>query len=149
MRIKVINGPNMNLLGLRQPEVYGRDSYEGLVQRMQDWAEHKKITLECLQSNHEGEIIDWIQATYSDSDAILINPAAYTHTSIAIRDALLAVQVPTVEVHISEISQREAFRQHSFISDIVLATVQGKGIAGYLEGLEILYQHLVSVKGQN
>lgn len=138
MKIAVINGPNLNLLGLREPELYGYLTYEALCEKLDEKAKMLALSLKHFQSNHEGELVDFIQSTYQNFDAILINPAAYTHTSIAILDALKAVGLPCVEVHLTDISKREAFRQHSYVSLYANKTITGKGIEGYFEGLEVL-----------
>lgn len=138
MKLLIINGPNINLLGIREPEIYGRETYADLVRYISD---NRGIEneLEFVQSNHEGEIIDQIQRGYFEGfDGIVINPAAYTHTSIAIRDAIKSVPLPAVEVHISDIAEREDFRRHSYISDVSIATISGKGVDGYLEAIDIL-----------
>lgn len=113
MKILVVNGPNINMLGLREPDIYGRETYETLIVKIEKWAKELGCEVECFQSNHEGDIVDKIQAAYGDFDGIVINPAAYTHTSVAILDALKAVSIPAVEVHISDVTQREDFRQIS------------------------------------
>ena len=142
MRILLINGPNINLLGLREPDIYGQKSYQQLLSYLQAAGDELGIELQLFQSNHEGAIVDAIQEAYGQADGIVINPAAYTHTSIAILDALKAVGLPTVEVHLTDIHSREDFRQHSYISPICLATICGKGFAGYREALEILKAYL-------
>lgn len=138
MKILVINGPNLNMLGIREPGIYGKSTYSDLVEMIKKRAETLEIETEFYQSNHEGDIVDKIQAAYNDADGIIINPAAYTHTSIAILDALKAVGVPTVEVHISDISQREDFRKLSYVSLIAEKTICGKGFDGYIEALNYL-----------
>ena len=138
MKILVINGPNLNMLGIREPSVYGKNTYDDLVLYITEAAEKLGCTVECYQSNHEGAIVDKIQEAYQCFDGIIINPAAYTHTSIAILDALKAVSLPTVEVHISDISTREEFRQHSYVSLVAEKTIMGKGFDGYIEALEYL-----------
>ena len=137
-KILVINGPNLNLLGLREPALYGALNFEMLQQSIRDWAAQLSLDVELFQSNHEGVIVDKIQAAYGVFDGILINPAAYTHTSVAILDALKAVALPTVEVHLTDISTREQFRQFSFVSLYAQKTICGKGFDGYKEGLEYL-----------
>ena len=137
-KILVINGPNLNLLGLREPVLYGAQNFEMLQQSIRDWAAQLSLDVELFQSNHEGVIVDKIQAAYDVFDGILINPAAYTHTSVAILDALKAVALPTVEVHLTDISTREQFRQFSFVSLYAQKTICGKGFDGYKEGLEYL-----------
>ena len=116
MKILVINGPNLNMLGIREPDIYGKNTYAELVKKVTDFAQSRGHTVECFQSNHEGAIVDKIQEAYGTFDGIVINPAAYTHTSVAILDALKCVALPAVEVHISDISTREDFRRHSFVS---------------------------------
>ena len=138
MKILVINGPNLNMLGLREPALYGARNFEALQAFIRSSAEETGVEVELFQSNHEGAIVDAIQAAYGKFDAILINPAAYTHTSVAILDALKAVALPTVEVHLTDISTREKFRQFSYISLYAELTICGKGFNGYKEGLEYL-----------
>ncbi len=143
MTILVINGPNLNMLGIREPEIYGSQTYEALTALVTEHAAARGVAVSFFQSNHEGAIVDAIQQAYFDKvDGIVINPAAYTHTSVAILDALKAVAIPTVEVHLSDIHSRDAFRQHSFISPVCLATVCGKGFAGYCEALDVLLSQL-------
>lgn len=136
MRIAIINGPNLNLLGLREPEIYGAGTLADLEQLLKDKAEPEGVTLHFFQSNHEGAIIDYIQALYGRCEGIIINPAAYTHTSIGILDALQAVRIPVVEVHLSDLSQRESFRQFSYVSLIAEKTITGCGFAGYVQALD-------------
>ena len=138
MKILVINGPNLNLLGLREPELYGRQDYPALCAFVEDAAQKLGVEVQLFQSNHEGAIVDAIQAAYGVYDAIVINPAAYTHTSVAILDALKAVSLPAVEVHLTDIRTREAFRQHSFVSAACCKTICGHGFEGYREALEHL-----------
>ncbi len=138
MNILVINGPNLNLLGLREKNIYGDQSYNDLVDFIKKISVQEKIEVEVFQSNHEGQIVDKIQAAYGKIDGILINPAAYTHTSIAILDALKAVQIKVVEVHLSDIYQRETFRHHSYISLVASKTYSGEGFLGYQKGLQYL-----------
>ena len=140
MKVLVINGPNLNLLGLREPTLYGDRNFDALQAFIRKSAEELGIEVELFQSNHEGAIVDAIQAAYGKFDAILINPAAYTHTSVAILDALKAVALPTVEVHLTDISTREEFRRFSYISLYAQKTICGKGFDGYKEGLEYLAQ---------
>lgn len=137
-RILVINGPNLNLLGLREPALYGAQNFETLQASIREWAAALGLDVELFQSNHEGVIVDKIQAAYGVFDGILINPAAYTHTSVAILDALKAVALPTVEVHLTDITTREEFRRFSFVSLCANKTICGKGFDGYKEGLEYL-----------
>lgn len=136
--VLVINGPNLNLLGKREPDIYGKESFSALLELIEDTASRLGLSVECYQSNHEGDIVDKIQEAYGRFDAILINPAAYTHTSVAILDALKAVGIPTVEVHLSDINTREAFRQFSYVSLVAVKTICGKGFLGYTEGLEYI-----------
>ena len=139
-KILVINGPNLNLLGLREPDLYGAQNFEALQGFIVECAAEYGVEVELFQSNHEGVIVDKIQAAYGVYDAILINPAAYTHTSVAILDALKAVALPTVEVHLTDISTREEFRRFSYISLYAQKTICGKGFDGYKEGLYYLSQ---------
>lgn len=135
-KILVINGPNLNMLGLREPAIYGNRNFKALISFIQESARCLGLEVECYQSNHEGDIVDKIQQAYGVFDGIVINPAAYTHTSVAILDALKAVQIPTVEVHLSDVSEREEFRRHSFVSLYASKTIMGKGFDGYREALE-------------
>lgn len=138
MKILVINGPNINMLGIREPEIYGKATYNDLVERIRDKAEKEGFEADFFQSNHEGAIVDEIQRSYGNYDGIVINPAAYTHTSVAILDAVKAVGIPTVEVHISDPDKRDDFRKISFVREACVATVKGKGFDGYLEAIDIL-----------
>lgn len=138
MKVLVINGPNLNLLGLREPSLYGARNFAALQEFILSSAAAIGVEVELFQSNHEGAIVDAIQAAYGVFDSILINPAAYTHTSVAILDALKAVALPTVEVHLTDISTREEFRRFSFVSLYAQKTICGKGFDGYKEGLEYL-----------
>ena len=140
MKILVINGPNLNLLGLREPDIYGRRTYADLVEMIRAEAEHIGVDVTFVQSNHEGALVDAIQAAYGAADGIVINPGAYTHTSIAILDAVKAVGIPTVEVHISDPDQREAFRKVSYIRAACVASIKGHGLEGYLAALRLLSQ---------
>ena len=137
-KILVINGPNINMLGIREPDIYGRNTFEELLERVEKKADELGVEVTCYQSNHEGAIVDKIQEAYGRYDGIVINPAAYTHTSVAIGDALAAVGIPTVEVHISDVTKREDFRQVSYVREHAVKTIMGKGIAGYEEALEVL-----------
>ena len=141
MKILVLNGPNINLLGVREPEIYGKENYSTLLTRVQEHAHLRGITVRVVQTNHEGVLVDEIQSAYSKYQGIVINPAAYTHTSIAILDAVKAVGIPTVEVHISDVSKREDFRQISYIRAACIATIAGHGIQGYLEAIDLLIAH--------
>lgn len=136
MKILVINGPNLNMLGIREPEIYGRRDYAALVDFIKEEAAKRGLEVECRQSNSEGEIVTLIQQAYKVFDGIVINPAAYTHTSVAILDALKTVAIPTVEVHLSDINAREEFRRFSFVSLAAQKTICGKGFNGYAEALD-------------
>ncbi|MBR2320422.1 MAG: type II 3-dehydroquinate dehydratase [Clostridia bacterium] len=138
MKILVINGPNLNMLGVREPDHYGRETYADLVAKIQRHCEHRGVEVELFQSNHEGALVDAIQGAYGSADGIVINPAAYTHTSIALLDALKAVSIPTVEVHISKVEERENFRQISYIRAACVKTITGHGTDGYLEAIDFL-----------
>ncbi|MBR5295573.1 MAG: type II 3-dehydroquinate dehydratase [Clostridia bacterium] len=138
MKIMVINGPNLNFLGIREPEHYGKETYQDLCDLISRHAEKRGVEVEIFQSNHEGDLVDAIQSAYGKADGIVINPAAYTHTSVAILDAVKSVSIPTVEVHISKVSEREAFRQVSFIRSACIKTITGKGFDGYLEAMDVL-----------
>ena len=138
MKILVLNGPNLNLLGVREPEIYGGRTYADLVAMIEEKAALLGITAEVRQTNHEGVLVDWIQEARGSFDAIVINPAAYTHTSVAILDAAKAVGLPMVEVHISDVSKREDFRQVSYIRAACVKTIAGHGLEGYLEAIEYL-----------
>ena len=138
MKILIINGPNINMLGIREPNIYGRQTFENLLTLLDNVAKELDIEIEQYQSNHEGSLVDKIQAAYGNVDGIVINPAAYTHTSIAILDALKAVSIPAVEVHISDVSSREAFRQISYAGIYCEKTIKGHGIQGYAEAIYYL-----------
>ena len=138
MNILVINGPNLNMLGIREPEIYGKATYADLCSLIRAHAEKKGITVTLYQSNHEGDLVDAIQQSYGKQDGIVINPGAYTHTSIALHDALRAVSIPAVEVHISDPDTREEFRKISYIRAACVKTIKGHGFAGYLEALDYL-----------
>ena len=142
MKVLVINGPNINMLGIREPDVYGAETFNALEQFIKKSAEDLNISVSLFQSNHEGEIVDIIQAAYGIYEGIVINPAAYTHTSVAILDALKAVGIPTVEVHISDISKREEFRKFSYVSLVAKKTICGEGFNGYKMALEYLKETL-------
>ena len=142
MKFLVINGPNLNLLGLREPDIYGSKNFEALESFIKDACADEGIDAELYQSNHEGAIVDKIQAAYGVFDGIVINPAAYTHTSVAILDALKAVSVPTVEVHLSDINAREEFRKHSYVSMVAVKTICGLGFDGYKEAVKFLKTYL-------
>lgn len=138
MKLLVINGPNLNMLGIREPDHYGRETYADLLTKIQKHCAEKGIEVTCFQSNHEGALVDEIQRAYGVMDGIVINPGAYTHTSIAILDAVKAVGIPTVEVHISKIAQREDFRQISYVRQACVKTITGHGTDGYLEAIDCL-----------
>ena len=142
MKILVLNGPNINFLGIREPHIYGSNTYKDLVDKIQTYCDKKAVDVSFFQSNHEGALIDAIQQAYFDKiDGIVFNPAGYTHTSIAILDALKAVSIPTVEVHVSKVEDRDSFRQISYIREIAIKTITGKGFDGYLEAVETLINH--------
>ena len=138
MNILIINGPNLNLLGLREPDIYGKRTYRDLVELIRAEAEQLGVSVEFVQSNHEGALVDAIQDAYGRFDGIVINPGAYTHTSIALLDAVKAVGVPTIEVHISDPDLREDFRKISYIRAACIASIKGHGLEGYLEALRLL-----------
>lgn len=142
MKILVINGPNINMLGIREPGIYGSESYAQLVEFIKKSCDELGVECECRQSNHEGDIVDMIQSAYGVFDGIVINPAAYTHTSIAILDALKAVNIPTAEVHISDISQRDEFRQFSYVRLVAQKTICGLGFEGYRQAVIFLKEYL-------
>lgn len=138
MKILIVNGPNLNLLGLREPEIYGTKTYQDLVALVRAEAERLDVETEFVQSNHEGALVDAIQGAYGAADGIIINPAAYTHTSVALLDALKAVGVPAVEVHISDPDAREPFRRVSYVRAACVATIKGRGLDGYVDALRLL-----------
>ena len=138
MKILVINGPNLNMLGIREPALYGNRSYDALLSLIGDHCKKRGVEVEFFQSNHEGAIVDRIQEAYGNVDGIVMNPAAYTHTSVALLDALKAVAIPTVEVHISDVSAREDFRQISYVRQACVATIAGRGFDGYLDAIDLL-----------
>ena len=138
MKILVINGPNLNMLGVREPDIYGAATYDDLCSLIIEHALKLGVEAELYQSNHEGDLVDKIQAAYGNTDGIVINPGAYTHTSVAILDALKAVAIPAVEVHISDVDSREEFRRISYIRSYCRATVSGRGFKGYLDAMDIL-----------
>ena len=142
MKILVINGANMNMLGRREPDIYGKEDYAALCARIYEHAQSRGVAVECFQSNHEGAIVDRIQAALGTADGIVINPAAYTHTSVAILDALKAVNLPAVEVHISDVSQREDFRQVSYAGMACVQTYMGLGLEGYRKAILFLKDYL-------
>ncbi len=136
MKILVINGPNINMLGIREPELYGTETYAALIEKTRAYCAEKGIECEFFQSNHEGTLVDKIQESYGVFDAIIMNPAAYTHTSVALLDALKAVSIPCVEVHISDVPAREAFRQVSYVRAACFKTITGLGTDGYLRAVD-------------
>lgn len=143
MKILVINGPNLNMLGIREPDHYGRETYADLVAKIKDHCEEKGVEVALYQSNHEGDLVDEIQKAYGNTDGIVINPGAYTHTSIAILDAVKSVNIPTVEVHISKVEEREDFRQVSYLRAACVKTITGHGVNGYLEAIDFLREQFV------
>ena len=142
MNILVINGPNLNLLGVREPDLYGKQDYTALVALVEETCAQEGMEVEVFQSNHEGAIVDRIQAALGTADGIVINPAAYTHTSVAILDALKAVAIPAVEVHISDVDSREPFRQISYAGMACVKTYKGLGFQGYVEAVKFLKGYL-------
>lgn len=139
MKILIINGPNINMLGIREKHIYGSENFDTLIQLCKDTGKELGVEIECYQSNHEGDLVDKIQWAYFNSiDGIVINPAAYTHTSVALLDAVKAVSIPTVEVHISRVEEREDFRQVSFIRSACCKTITGQGIKGYAMAIKYL-----------
>lgn len=142
MKLLILNGANINMLGIREPDIYGRQSFQNLIDSVQAHADEKGVQVEFYQSNHEGDLVDAIQKAYFDkADGIVFNPGAYTHTSLAIADAVKAVGIPTVEVHISAVEKREAFRQVSYIRDVCVHTITGQGIAGYNQAVDFLTEN--------
>lgn len=143
MKILIINGPNLNMLGIREPSVYGKKTYSDLIDYIKEFSSDNAVESEFFQSNHEGAIVDAIQKAYYDKvDGIVINPAAYTHTSVAIADAIKATNIPTVEVHISDVDAREDFRKISYVKSVAIATIKGKGFGGYTEAITIIKDYL-------
>lgn len=142
MKILVINGPNINMLGIREPDIYGKNTFADLLRLLEDTADKENIEIEQYQSNHEGDLVDKIQWAYGKIDGIVINPAAYTHTSVAILDALKSVAIPAVEVHISDVDSREAFRQISYAGLACCKTIKGHGLEGYREAILYLKEIL-------
>lgn len=142
MKILVINGPNINMLGIREPDIYGQTGYGELCDSVSEYCKERGYEVKLFQSNHEGDLVDEIQSAYGKFDGIVINPAAYTHTSVAILDAVKAVGIPTVEVHISDVSKREDFRQISYIRAACIKTIAGHGIAGYTEAIDAIVSHI-------
>lgn len=146
MKILVLNGPNLNMLGIREPGIYGRDSFSDLLNLLEKTGQEEHIEIEQYQSNHEGCLVDRIQEAYGRVDGIVINPAAYTHTSVAILDALKAVSIPAVEVHISDVDSREAFRQISYAGLACIKTIKGQGLDGYRQAILFLKEYLTNQK---
>ena len=142
MKFLVLNGPNLNMLGIREPDIYGSTTYKSLVERIESVCARENIDVEVYQSNHEGDLVDKIQSSYGNTDGIVINPAAYTHTSVAILDALKAVALPAVEVHISDVDSREPFRALSYAGMACVKTIKGHGIDGYEEAILFLKEYL-------
>ena len=140
MKILVLNGPNLNLLGIREPGIYGSETYRDLLEKIAAHAQTRGVSVDCFQSNHEGALVDRIQEAYGNTDGIVINPGAYTHTSIALLDAVKAVGIPTVEVHISDVARREAFRSVSYIRAACVGSIIGHGTDGYLEAMDLLIE---------
>ncbi len=141
MKLYIVNGPNLNMLGIREPDIYGKHTYEDLVNELTAYCAEKGVEPIFVQSNHEGELVTAIQNAYfEEADGIVINPAAYTHTSVALLDALKAIALPAVEVHLSDVSSREAFRQISYVREACIATISGKGFDGYKEAIDLLLQ---------
>lgn len=142
MKLYIINGPNLNLLGIREPEIYGKLTLQAIESKMKLYCAKNQIDVEFYQSNHEGEIVDIIQSAYKKADGIIINPAAYTHTSVAILDALKAVNVDTVEVHLSDVDEREDFRKLSYVSLFAKKVIKGKGADGYIEAIDFFLNRI-------
>ena len=138
MKLLVLNGPNINMLGIREPDIYGRETYAELLRRIEAHCAARGIEVSCFQSNHEGDLVDRIQQAYGVYDGIVINPAAYTHTSVALLDAVKAVSIPTVEVHISDVDARDEFRRISYIRAACAAVISGRGLQGYLDAIDLL-----------
>ena len=137
-RILIVNGPNLNMLGIREPDIYGQKTYKDLCGLIEEYAKERKIRVDFVQSNHEGDLVDAIQDAYGKADGIVINPAAYTHTSVALLDALKAVAIPAVEVHISDVDEREPFRRISYVRNACIACIKGHGFEGYTEAIDLL-----------
>ena len=148
MKVLVINGPNINMLGIREPGIYGKQTFADLLALLNKIATEEGIEIEQFQSNHEGDLVDRIQQAYGIFDGIVINPAAYTHTSIAILDALKSVSIPTVEVHISDVAAREPFRQISYAGMACVKTIKGQGLDGYRQAILYLKEYCLQVKAQ-
>lgn len=142
MKLFIINGPNLNMLGIREPEIYGKLTLQDIESKMKLYCIKNNIDVEFYQSNHEGEIVDIIQSAYKKADGIIINPAAYTHTSVAILDALKAVNIDTVEVHLSDVDEREIFRKFSYVSLFAKKVIKGKGAEGYIEAIDFFLNRI-------
>ncbi|EFH94021.1 type II 3-dehydroquinate dehydratase [Finegoldia magna] len=142
MKLFIINGPNLNMLGIREPEIYGKLTLQDIESKINLYCAKNQIDVEFYQSNHEGEIVDIIQSAYQKADGIIINPAAYTHTSVAILDALKAVDVDTVEVHLSDVDEREYFRKLSYVSLFAKKVIKGKGADGYIEAIDFFLNRI-------
>lgn len=142
MKLFIINGPNLNMLGIREPEIYGKLTLQDIESKINLYCAKNQIDVEFYQSNHEGEIVDIIQSAYKKADGIIINPAAYTHTSVAILDALKAVNVDTVEVHLSDVDEREDFRKLSYVSLFAKKVIKGKGVDGYIEAIDFFLNRI-------
>ena len=144
MKIMVLNGPNLNMVGIREKNIYGSQSYESMLEMIKAAAEERNITVDCRHSNHEGDLVDWVQEAYFENyDGIVMNPGAYTHTSIAIADAVKAIApIPVVEIHISDIKSREEFRQISYAAPYCLTQIKGYGLPGYVMGIDAIIEHL-------
>lgn len=142
MKLYIINGPNLNMLGIREPEIYGKLTLQDIESKIKLYCAKNQIDVEFYQSNHEGEIVDIIQSAYKKADGIIINPAAYTHTSVAILDALKAVDIDTVEVHLSDVEEREDFRKFSFVSLFAKKVIKGKGADGYIEAIDFFLNRI-------
>ena len=149
MKILVLNGPNLNFLGIREPEIYGSESYGTLCKRVAAHCAQRGIEAEFFQSNHEGDLIDRIQDAYGNAAGIVFNPGAYAHTSIALLDAVKAVGIPTVEVHITDLSKRESFRRVSFVGAACVKTISGHGLEGYIEAVDFLAEYCCSESREN
>lgn len=142
MKFLVINGANLNMLGVREKELYGDSDYKSLIKLIKLGAKNRNVKVKCVQSNYEGDIVTAIQRAYKKYDGIVINPGAYTHTSVAILDALKAVNIPTVEVHITDVNQREEYRKISFVKEFAFKTIAGQGFNGYLQALDALIEKI-------
>ncbi|MBQ7580743.1 MAG: type II 3-dehydroquinate dehydratase [Clostridia bacterium] len=142
MKIVVINGSNLNMLGIREPDIYGKETYSDLVEKIENHCKNEGIKVEIYQSNHEGDLVDRIQQCYGNADGIVINPGAYTHTSIALPDAIKAVGIKAVEVHISDVDSREDFRKISYVRSACIRTISGHGTDGYVEAIDFLKEQI-------